>query len=182
MASTTLPLGARALDFDLEGTDGRRHRLADIRGEKATLVMFICNHCPYVQAVLDDIIKDAAELKADGVASVAIMPNDTEAYPADSFENMKRLAATKRFPFPYVIDRSQETARRYGALCTPDFLGFDADLRLQYHGRIYPVRSLARVAGSRRELFEAMQAIARTGKGPAEQQPPMGCSIKWRDE
>jgi len=182
MVTTMLPLGARALDFDLEGTDGRRHRLADIRGEKATLVMFICNHCPYVQAVLDDIVRDAVELQADGVGSVAIMPNDTDAYPADSFENMKRLTDAKRFPFPYLIDRSQETARSYGALCTPDFLGFDAELRLQYHGRIYPVRSLVRVAGSRRELFEAMQAIARTGKGPAEQHPPMGCSIKWRDE
>ncbi len=182
MVTTTLPLGARALDFALDGTDGRRLRLADIRGPKATLVMFICNHCPYVQAVLDDIIRDAAELQADGVGSVAIMPNDTEAYPADSFENMKRLAETKRFPFPYLIDRSQETARSYGALCTPDFLGFDADLRLQYHGRIYPVRSLVRVAGSRRELFEAMQAIARTGRAPTEQHPPMGCSIKWRDE
>jgi len=178
---TSLTLGAKAVDFDLEGTDGRRHRLAELRGAKATLVMFICNHCPYVQAVLDDIIKDAAELKADGVGAVAVMPNDTKAYPADSFDNMKRLAESKRFPFPYVIDRTQETARAYGALCTPDFFGFDADLNLRYHGRIYAVRSLSRVSGSPRDLFDAMRAIAKTGKGPAEQHPPMGCSIKWRE-
>jgi peroxiredoxin len=182
MAMTMLALGARAADFDLPATDGRRYRLADVRGTKATLVMFVCNHCPYVQAVLDDIVKDAAELKAHGVGSIAIMPNDTAAYPADGFEPMKRLAEQKRFSFPYVIDESQDTARSYGALCTPDFFGFDADLRLRYHGRIYPVRSLVRVPGSRRELFDAMQGIARTGHGPAEQHPAMGCSIKWRGE
>ena len=181
MATTTLELGAPAVDFDLPATDGRRYRLADVRGAKATLVMFICNHCPYVQAVLDDIVKDAAELKADGVGSIAIMPNDTVAYPADGFAQMKRLAEAKGFSFPYVIDESQESARAYGAVCTPEFYGFDADLRLQYRGRIYPVRSLVRVPNSRRELFEAMQAIARTGKGPAEQYAAMGCSIKWRE-
>ena len=179
-ASSTSDLGWTAADFDLEGTDGRRHRLADVRGPKGTLVMFICNHCPYVQAVLDDIIKDARELAGHGVTSIAIMPNDTAAYPADSFDNMKKLARDKALPFPYVIDRSQEVARTYGAVCTPDFFGFNADLSLQYRGRIYDVRNRQRVPGSRRELFEAMAGIARTGKGPADQSPGIGCSIKWR--
>jgi peroxiredoxin len=177
MTGTTLE---RAIDFDLEGTDGRRYRLADVRGEKGTLVMFVCNHCPYVKAVLDDIIRDVRELKPLGIGAVAIMPNDTEAYPADSFDNMRRLAEAKAFPFPYVIDRSQEVARAYGAACTPDFFGFDAALNLRYRGRIYAVRNLQRVAGAKRELFDAMAAIAR-GEAPAEEYPSIGCSIKWRE-
>jgi peroxiredoxin len=183
MALTTTPsveIGQKAPDFTLEATDGRRYRLADIRGPKATLVMFICNHCPYVKAVLADIVEDARELADEGVGTVAIMPNDTDSYPEDSFDNMAGLAAAKRFPFPYAIDRTQEVARAYGAACTPDFFGFNAALELQYRGRIYPVRNLQRVPGSPRELFEAMTAIARTGRGPAEQNPSMGCSIKWR--
>ena len=173
-------LGSKAPDFDLEGTDGRRHRLADLRGAKGTLVMFICNHCPYVQAVLDDIVKDARELEPLGIASVAIMPNDTETYPDDSFDNMKRLAQAKRLPFPYLFDPTQAVARAYDAVCTPDFFGFDAALGLQYRGRIYPVRNRQRVPQSARELYDAMAHIARTGKGPAEQYPSIGCSIKWR--
>src|SRR5258708_33586016 len=165
--SSQTALGAKAPDFDLEGTDGRRHRLADLRGPKGTLVMFICNHGPYVQAVLDDIIRDARELEAHGVRSIAIMPNDTRAYPADSFENMKRLAQEKKLPFPYVIDRSQKVARSYDAVCTPDFFGFNADLELQYRGRIYEMRHLQRASGSGRNLFDAMVRIARTGKGLA---------------
>ncbi len=125
MESSQTALGAKAPDFDLDGTDGSRHRLADLRGPKGTLVMFICNHCPYVQAVLDDIIKDARELQPLGIATVAIMPNDTEAYPDDSFDSMKRLAQAKRFPFPYLIDRTQAVARAYDAACTPDFFGFN---------------------------------------------------------
>jgi hypothetical protein len=143
--------------------------------------MFICNHCPYVQAVIDDIVADARELEPMGVRSVAIMPNDTAAYPADSFENMRRLALAKHFPFPYLIDRTQEVARAYGAACTPDFFGFNAALELQYRGRIYEVRGLKRVPGSRRELFDAMSAIARTGTAPPGQTPSIGCSIKWRE-
>jgi peroxiredoxin len=179
--SSQRTLGATAPDFDLDGTDGSRHRLADLRGPKGTLVMFICNHCPYVQAVLDDIVKDARELQPLGIATVAIMPNDTTAYPDDSFDNMKRLAQAKSFPFLYLIDRTQAVARAYDAACTPDFFGFDAGLRLQYRGRIYDVRNRQRVPGSRRELYDAMAAIARTGKAPAEQYPSIGCSIKWRD-
>ncbi len=125
-ATTSSPqIGWKAAEFDLEGPDGRHHRLAEVCGPKGTLVMFICNHCPYVQAVLDDIIRDARELEAHGVGSIAIMPNDTRAYPADALENMKRLAQEKKLPFPYVIDRSQEVARTYDAVCTPDFFGFN---------------------------------------------------------
>lgn len=182
MATATSPTTlVRAPDFDLEGTDGRRYRLAGVRGAKATLVMFICNHCPYVKAVLDDIIADVRELQPLGVGAVAIMPNDTDSYPEDSFDNMRRLAQAKRFPFPYVIDRSQDVARAYGAACTPDFFGFDAALDLRYRGRIYAVRNLQRLAGSKRELFDAMAEIARTGTAPAEQYPSVGCSIKWRN-
>jgi peroxiredoxin len=180
-SATSLTTPSTAADFDLEGTDGRRYRLADISGAKATLVMFICNHCPYVKAVLDDIIAEAKELAPLGVGAVAIMPNDTDAYPEDSFDNMRRLAEAKRFPFPYVIDRSQEVARAYGAVCTPEFFGFDAGRALRYHGRLYAVRNLQRVPGAKRELFDALAAIARTGHAPAEQFPAMGCSIKWRD-
>ena len=180
LSQTTPPLGWTAQDFDLEGTDGKRHRLADLRGAKGTLVMFICNHCPYVQAVLDEVIADARELEAAGIASVAIMPNDTRAYPADSFDNMKRLAKEKRFPFPYLLDETQAVARAYDAACTPDFFGFNADLSLQYRGRIYDVRNRQRVPGSKRELYEAMTQIARSGRGPEDQTPSMGCSIKWK--
>ena len=180
LSQTIPPLGWTAQDFDLEGTDGKRHRLADLRGARGTLVMFICNHCPYVQAVLDDIITDARELVAAGISSVAIMPNDTRAYPADSFDNMKRLAKEKGFPFPYLLDETQEVARAYDAACTPDFFGFNADLSLQYRGRIYDVRNRQRVPGSKRELYEAMTQIARSGRGPEDQTPSMGCSIKWK--
>jgi peroxiredoxin len=180
LASSAAALGSKAPDFALEATDGRRYRLDDLRGAKGTLIMFICNHCPYVQAVLDDIIGDARELQSLGIRSAAIMPNDVAAYPADSFENMRRLALAKKFPFPYLIDETQEVARDYGAVCTPDFFGFNAALELQYRGRIYEVRSLKRVAGSRRELFEAMAAIAGTGTAPGEQVSSIGCSIKWR--
>jgi peroxiredoxin len=179
--STAPRIGWKAADFDLEGTDGRRHRLTELRGPKGTLVMFICNHCPYVQAVLDDIIRDAHELDALGVRAVAIMPNDTTAYPMDSLDNMKRLAEQKKLPFPYLIDSTQAVARTYDAVCTPDFFGFDADLGLQYRGRIYEVRNRQRVPGAGRELFDAMRLIAGTGKGPVEQEPSIGCSIKWRD-
>jgi peroxiredoxin len=182
ISSAAPTIGWRAADFDLEGTDGRRHKLADARGAKGTLVMFICNHCPYVQAVLDDIVRDVRELEVHGVKSIAIMPNDTNAYPADSLDNMKRLARERGLPFPYVIDESQETAHAYGAQCTPDFFGFNAGLELQYRGRIYDVRNLKRVPGSGRELFDAMVQVARGGQGPADQSASMGCSIKWKRE
>jgi peroxiredoxin len=175
-----IALGQPAPDFDLAATDGRRYRLADLRGGKGALVMFICNHCPYVKAVLRDIVRDVRALAAEGVRTIAVMPNDAAAYPADSFENMRKLADAEGFPFPYAIDRTQDVARAYGAVCTPDFFGFDAGLALQYRGRIYALQNLRPVPGGRRELVDAMVAIARTGKGPAVQHASMGCSIKWR--
>jgi peroxiredoxin len=181
--ATSLPVqpGWKAADFDLQGTDGRRYRLADIAGPRGTLVMFICNHCPYVQAVLPDVIRDVGELRELGVGAVAIMPNDTTAYPQDSFENMQRLAADLHLPFPYLIDETQEVARAYDAVCTPDFYGFNAALELQYRGRIYETRDRRRVPGAERELFRAMKMIAETGEGPRAQFASIGCSIKWRD-
>ena len=173
--------GAPAPDFALPGTDGRVWTLADCRGEKGTLVMFICNHCPYVKAVLDRIVRDARELGSFGIRSVAIMSNDPTEYPEDSFENMQRIAAERAFPFPYLLDETQEVAKAYGAVCTPDFFGYDAGLGLQYRGRLDASRKEAAPADARRDLFEAMVEVARTGHGPAEQIPSMGCSIKWRE-
>ncbi len=182
MPALTTPIcdfGWQAVDFNLEGVDGRSYTLQDVRGDKGTLIMFICNHCPYVKAVIGRLVRDVAELQALGIGAVAIMPNDTEAYPADSFDNMKAFGAQNGFTFPYVIDRTQEVARAYGAVCTPDFFGFDADLGLQYRGRLDASR-VELVPDARRELFEAMQDVAATGRGPAEQIASMGCSIKWR--
>ncbi len=181
MAAMTTPIcdfGLPAVDFSLEGVDGRTYSLDDVRGETGTLVMFICNHCPYVRAVIDRIVRDVGELAPLGVGAVAIMPNDTEAYPADSFENMKAFAKAHDFSFPYVIDRTQEVARAYDAVCTPDFFGFNKDLQLQYRGRVDESRTEG-VPGARRELFEAMKQIAETGQGPVDQIASMGCSIKW---
>ena len=181
-ATMTREFGWQAADFDLEGTDGKRHHLADLKGAKGTLVMFVCNHCPYVKAVIDDIVKDCAALQADGVTAVAVMSNDTKAYPDDSFDNMKKFAARHGFGFPYVIDATQDVARAYRAVCTPDFFGFDKDLKLRYRGRIYEMAAgLKAKSGARRELLEGMRQIASTGQGPKSQTPSMGCSIKWRE-
>lgn len=172
--------GWKAPDFALPATDGRMLSLQDIRGENGALVMFICNHCPYVKATIDRIVAACDELKAGGVGAVAIMSNDSAAYPADSPENMKRFAEQHRFGFPYLHDESQQVARQYDAVCTPDFFGFNADMKLQYRGRLDEGRLEAPPAGARRDLFEAMQQIAETGVGPREQIPSMGCSIKWK--
>lgn len=171
--------GWKAADFDLPGTDGRRYTLAEVRGPKGLLVMFICNHCPYVKAVRDRIIRDCAELKALGIGSVAISSNDPDDYSEDSFENMQRVARDLKFPFPYLFDQTQEVAHTYNAVCTPDFFGFSKDLGLQYRGRLDASRA-SPVANARRDLFEAMKAVAETGRGPADQIPSMGCSIKWK--
>ena len=173
--------GWTAVDFRLPGIDGRMWSLADIRGSKATLVMFICNHCPYVQAVADRLAEDVRALRAQGIGAAAIMANDTDNYPEDSFDNMKEFAARHHFSFPYLIDQSQEVARAWGAVCTPDFFGFDATLGLQYRGRLDASRREAAPVDARRDLVEAMRQIADTGQGPATQIPSMGCSIKWRD-
>ena len=171
--------GWRAVDFDLPGVDGRRHSVASARGPNGLLVMFICNHCPYVKAVLDRIVRDCGELRAQGIGPVAIMSNDPAAYPEDSFDHMKRIARERAFPFPYLLDETQETAKSYRASCTPEFFGFNAALGLQYHGRLDASKT-SPVPGARRELFEAMVAVARTGQGPKEQVAGVGCSIKWR--
>jgi len=171
--------GWQAPDFNLEGVDGKRYSLADVRGAKGTLVMFICNHCPYVRSVIDRIVRDVAALKDQGIGAAAIMSNDTEAYPQDSFDNMNQFARQHHFNFPYLIDRTQEVARAYEAVCTPDFFGFDKDLGLQYRGRLDESKREA-VPGARRELYEAMVQVAESGAGPKDQVPSMGCSIKWR--
>ncbi len=183
MAATSTPIcdfGWKAVDFALPGVDGKVHRLGDIAGENGALVMFICNHCPFVKAVADRLVEDAAKLQEHGIGVIAVMPNDAAAYPADSFENMKAFAAGHGFTFPYVIDESQETARAYGAVCTPDFFGFDKSLGLQYRGRLDD-SGMNPNPGARRELLEAMIQVAETGRGPEEQVASIGCSIKWRE-
>ena len=169
----------KAPAFDLPGVDGRRHSPASARGDKGLVVMFICNHCPYVKAVIDRIVRDCRELQTLGVGSIAVMSNDPADYPEDSFENMKRVAREKGFPFPYVIDESQDVARAYDAQCTPEFFGFNAAMELQYHGRLDASRRDA-MPNAKRELFEAMKQIAETGSGPKAQIASVGCSIKWR--
>lgn len=172
--------GWAAPEFTLPGVDGATYSLSDLKGPKGTLVMFICNHCPYVLAITDRLVADVKALAEIGVSSVAICSNDAVAYPDDSFENMKRFAAVNSFPFPYLHDESQAVARAYDAVCTPDFFGFDADLGLQYRGRLDEGRTQAPASGARRDLLLAMRAVAETGKGPQMQTPSMGCSIKWR--
>ena len=174
------PIGWKATDFALKGIDGRTYSLGHVRGPKGTVVVFICNHCPYVKASIDRIVAESNALRQIGVGTIAVMPNDTESYPGDSFDNMKVFAARHRFTFPYVIDMTQEVARAYDAQCTPDFFGFNAQDELQYRGRL-DVSRMTPVANARRDLFEAMKQIAETGRGPKEQLPSMGCSIKWRD-
>ena len=172
--------GWKAVDFALPATDGKTYRLADAAGPKGTLVMFICNHCPYVRAVADKIVRDVEELKGLGIGAIAIMSNDTMTHPDDSFENMKSFAAQQGFTFPYAIDETQEVARAYDAACTPDFFGFNAALELQYRGRLDASGARPGPADAKRELFEAMSQIAETGQGPHAQQASIGCSIKWR--
>ena len=173
--------GWKAVDFELPGTDGERHGLRNIRGANGTLVMFICNHCPYVKGVIDRIVDEARDAQALGIGVIAVMPNDVVSYPQDGIGPMTELAKEKGFTFPFVIDESQAVARAYDAVCTPDFFGFNADLELQYRGRIAAVSGAAAVPGARRDLHEAMKQIAETGHGPKDQVASMGCSIKWRE-
>jgi peroxiredoxin len=172
--------GASAPDFDLAATDGRRYRRDALAGPNGLLVMFICNHCPFVKAVLDKIVRDTAELKGQGIGSVAISSNDPAVYPEDSFENMKALAGRMRFPFPYLWDETQDVAKAYGAVCTPDFFGYNGKLELQYRGRLDDSGRSPK-PDAPRELFAAMVQVGRTGHGPAAQTPSIGCSIKWRN-
>ncbi len=172
--------GIPAPDFSLPGVDGKTWTRDDCKGERGLLVMFICNHCPYVQAVRDRILRDARELAALGIGCVAISSNDANDYPEDSFENMRQVAEEHDFPFPYLYDASQAVAQAYGAVCTPDFFGYNAELALQYRGRLDASRKEAAPPDVRRDLFEGMKQVALTGAGPTEQIPSMGCSIKWR--
>jgi peroxiredoxin len=184
MALTHTPVcefGRAAPDFSLPDAEGKIWSLQDCRGDRATLVMFICNHCPYVKAICDALVRDVRSLAAAGVRAVGIMPNDYANYPEDAPEKMREFARAHGFTFPYLIDATQDVARAYGAVCTPDFFGYDRDLRLQYRGRL-DATTPGRPApeGSPRELLEAMTLIAETGHGPELQTPSMGCSIKWR--
>ena len=184
MARTETPVcdfGRPAPEFRLKGVDGKTWTLNQARGNNGLLVMFICNHCPYVKSVRDRIIRDARELKDLGINSVAIMSNDPTDYAEDSFDNMKKVAQEFNFPFPYLYDESQGVAKAYGAVCTPDFFGYNKDLELQYRGRLDESRKDP-VPDARRDLFEAMKQVAQTGQGPKDQIPSMGCSIKWKQE
>ncbi len=173
--------GKSVVDFTLPGVDDREWTLNECRGEKGLLVMFICNHCPYVKAVRERIVRDTRELLSYGVNSVAIMSNDPTDYPEDSFDNMKAISDQYQFPFPYLLDESQEVAKAYGAICTPDFFGYNANLELQYRGRLDASRKETAPPDARRELFEAMTQVAETGQGPTVQTPSIGCSIKWKN-
>jgi len=174
--------GKPAIDFSLPGVDDKVWTLEECRGPRGLLVMFICNHCPYVKAIRERIVRDTRELRALGVHSVAIMSNDPALYDEDSFANMQAIAREFDFPFPYLLDETQAVARDYGAVCTPDFFGYNGELALQYRGRLDASRKQAAAPDVRRDLFEAMRQVAATGSGPAEQIPAMGCSIKWREE
>ncbi|MCB6177800.1 thioredoxin family protein [Rhodobacter sp. Har01] len=177
VAAPVCDFGWKAPGFQLPGTDGKLWRLEDVAGPKGTLIVFMCNHCPYVKAILDRLIRDAIELRAHGIGVAAINSNDAAAYPEDSFEGMKTLT----LPFPYLHDETQQVARAWGAACTPDFFGFNAAGELQYRGRLDSSGKQA-APDARRELFDAMVQIATTGQGPRDQVAAMGCSIKWKAE
>ncbi len=172
--------GRKAPDFALPGTDGKVWWLADVAGPKGTLILFICNHCPYVRSVINRIVRDARDLQALGIGVAAISSNDVVSYPQDGFDQMRALAEEHRFPFPYLFDESQDIAKAYGAVCTPDFFGYNADLALQYRGRLDASGRQAAAPDVRRDLYEAMKQVAQTGRGPDDQVPSMGCSIKWK--
>jgi peroxiredoxin len=174
-----LEKGWKAADFTLKGVDGKDYDLNAVKGEKGLVVMFICNHCPFVKSIIGRLVEDVKKLQALGVGVVAIMSNDTENYPDDSYENMQAFAKEQGFTFPYVIDETQAVAKQYDAVCTPDFYGFDKDLALAYRGRFDSAgRNI--VSDAEHELLEAMTQIAQTGHGPEVQKPSIGCSIKWR--
>ena len=183
MALTKTPVcdfGKKAEDFKLKSINNKVVTLNDIRGEKATLVMFICNHCPYVKAIIKDLAKDCNELKNDGISSVAIMSNDTKNYPEDSFDNMIKFAENNNFGnINYLFDETQIVAKKYGAVCTPDFFGYNKDLKLQYRGRFRELKDLKPINNGDSDLKVAMKMVAQTQKGPDEQIPSMGCNIKW---
>ena len=173
--------GQKAHNFELKSTDNKVLSLNDVKGENGTLIMFICNHCPYVKAVTKDIVEDCKKLKDHGISSVAICANDAENYPEDSFDNMIIFAQKHQFSFPYLVDETQEIAKTYDAVCTPDFFGYNKNLELQYRGRLRELKNLVPVREGESDLFKAMKQISETGKGPENQTPSAGCSIKWKN-
>jgi len=182
MTLTKTPIcnfGEKAKDFNLLSTENKKLSLDDIKGERGTLIMFICNHCPYVKAVIKDIVQDVKFLESLGIKSTAIMSNDVKNYPEDSFKNMISFSKLHNFSFPYVIDDTQKVAKEYGAVCTPDFFGFLRNNELQYRGRIRELKDLKPITKGDSDLKVAMKLVATTGKGPDKQVPSMGCSIKW---
>jgi peroxiredoxin len=185
MVSLNTPVcefGKKAPDFSLKGVDQQLWTLEKCSGKRGLLVMFISNHCPYVKAIRKKLVRDTRELMSLGVNSVAIMPNDTVAYPEDSFENMLKISNEFDFPFPYLLDKTQEVSRAYDAVCTPDFFGYNAKMELQYRGRLDAAGPKSDDDTQERELFEAMKQVAETGHGPENQIPSMGCSIKWQQD
>ena len=182
MVLTKTPIcnfGEKAKDFNLKSTENKQISLNDVKGKNGTLVMFICNHCPYVKAIIKDLVEDVKFLENLGIKSVGIMSNDVKNYPDDSFENMISFSKLNNFSFPYLIDETQNVAKKYNAVCTPDFFGYNKNLELQYRGRIRELKNLKPVNQEDSDLKEAMKLIAKSGKGPKEQVPSMGCSIKW---
>jgi len=182
MSLTKTPIcnfGEKAKDFNLLSTENKKISLDDVKGKNGTLIMFICNHCPYVKAVISDIVKDAKYLETLGINSVAIMSNDVKNYPEDSFENMISFSKNHNFTFPYLIDETQEVAKEFGAVCTPDFFGYNKNLELHYRGRIRELKNLKPVGNGDSDLNIAMKLIATSGKGPKNQIASMGCNIKW---
>ena len=171
--------GQTAINFELKSTDNEIVKLNDFKGENGTLIMFICNHCPYVKAIIDDIVADCKNLKEMGIKSLAICSNDPINYPDDSFENMIKFAKNNDFSFPYLVDETQEVAKKYGAVCTPDFFGYNKNLELQYRGRIRELKDLKPVRSEQSDLYKAMRQISETNIGPKDQIPSVGCSIKW---
>jgi peroxiredoxin len=172
--------GKKAVPFELKSIDGKILKLDEIKGENGTLIMFICNHCPYVKAVTKDIVEDCNELKKIGINSIAICSNDAVNYPEDSFENMIKFSKENNFSFPYLTDETQEVAKEYDAVCTPDFFGYNKNLELQYRGRVRELRKLIPVRNGESDLLKAMKQVAETGEGPKEQTPSAGCGIKWK--
>ena len=183
MTLTKTPIcdfGKKAEDFKLKSTDNEKITLEDIKGKNGTLIMFICNHCPYVKAIIKELVEDCKNLRKEGVNSVAIMSNDTVNYPEDSYDKMIEFAKRNQFDdLHYLFDENQDIAKRFGAVCTPDFFGYNNNLELQYRGRMQELKNLKPVRSGDSELKIAMQMIAKTQKGPIEQIPSMGCNIKW---
>ena len=171
--------GKSAKKFELKSVNNEIIKLDDIRGDNGTLIMFICNHCPYVKAVIKDIVEDCKNLEKLGIKSVAICSNDSINYPEDSFDKMIEFSKKHNFNFPYLIDETQKVAKDYGAVCTPDFFGYNNQLELQYRGRIRELKDLKPINNGESDLFKAMKKIAETQIGPKEQIPSMGCNIKW---